>query len=174
MLLDIGNTFHTGFVVPSIEDAQAELGQVFDATWTAIELRDMPVVLGDGRRDVVPLRFTYSMGPTPRIELLEPIPGTPWQVPERDGVSPHGTHHVGVWCDDFAATSRRLEEAGCPRLVTFDDGSGDGRAVRFAYHQLPSGPLVELVDSVRRPVLEAWFAGEAYPMTDPDDFSAGG
>ena len=158
------DVFHTGFVVPDVETAQSQFEQVFDVQWLDVEEREMPVVLPDGP-SVANMRFVYSMGPTPRLELLEPVQGTVWQVPERDG-QVASAHHVGVWCEDFAATSRRLEESGMPRLITFDDGSGSGEAVRFAYHQLPSGPLVELVDARRRPVLEAWFRGEPYPMQD--------
>lgn len=156
--------FHTGFVVPHIETAQTQFEQVFDLQWLDVEERDMPVVLPEGP-SVAKMRFVYSMGPTPRLELLEPVPGTVWQLLEREGQAA-STHHVGVWCEDFVATSRRLHEAGMPRLITFDDGLGRGDAVRFAYHQLPAGPLVELVDARRRPVLEAWFRGEPYPMQD--------
>jgi hypothetical protein len=156
--------FHIGFVVPSIEEAQAQLGAAMDLTWTGIELREMPVVGPDGR-DVVPLRFVYSTGGEPRLELMEPIEGTVWRIPTRDGAL-SSAHHIGVWCDDLAGSSASLVADGIPLLMTFDDGSGECRAVRFAYHQLPGGPLVELVDTARRPVLEAWFRGEDYPMFD--------
>lgn len=156
--------FHVGFVVPNIEEAQSQLGAAMDLSWTAIELRDMPVI-GPKGRAVVPLRFVYSTGDEPRMELMEPIENTVWQIPIREG-SLASAHHIGVWSDDLAGASARLTAAGMPLLMTFDDGSGDGRAVRFAYHQLPGGPLVELVDVARRPVLEAWFRGEDYPMHD--------
>jgi hypothetical protein len=156
--------FHIGFVVPNIEEAQAQLGAALDLTWTDIELREMPVV-GPNGRAVVPLRFVYSTGAEPRLELMEPIEGTVWRIPTREGALA-SAHHIGVWCDDLAEASARLVAAGMPLLMTYDDGSGDGRAVRFAYHQLPTGPLVELVDMARRPVLEAWFRGEDYPMYD--------
>jgi hypothetical protein len=53
-------------------------------------------------------------------------------------------------------------------MLTYDDGTGSGAAFRFAYHRLPSGALVELVDATRRPELEAWFEGADYPATAPD------
>jgi hypothetical protein len=155
-MLDVEDIFHTGFVVPDLAAAMTQLSAVFGVTWTDVEDREMPVLGPDGPR-VVTLRFVYSQGGAPRLELLEPVPGTVWQEP--GGLS--AAHHVGVWCDDFAATSRKLVAQGFPRVMTFDDGSGE--AVRFAYHRLPSGPLVELVDATRRESLEAWFAGAAYP-----------
>lgn len=160
-MLDITDIYHTGFVVPDLEAAQAEMSAVFGVTWTDVEDREMPVVTPDGPV-LARLRFTYSQGGTPRIELLEPVPGTIWETPSY-AAGPGGAHHVGAWADDFAATSAKLVDAGFPRVLTFDDGSGEDVAVRFAYHRLPSGGFVELVDASRRAELEAWFEGNGYP-----------
>lgn len=159
-MLSLDNVFHTGFIVAELEPAMAELTTVFGITWTAIEDRRLAVVTPDG-----PLRarqrFVYSRGEPPLIELLEPVAGTVWDQPTLEGSGPGAAHHVGVWAEDFAATSERLVGAGFPRLLTFDDGSG--RAVGFAYHRLPSGALVEIVDAAVRADLEAWFRGGEYP-----------
>jgi hypothetical protein len=161
-MLDTKEIFHTGFVVPSIEAAMRDLADVFELAWTPIEERDMPVI-GPMGPMVASMRFVYSRDSAPRIELLEPVEGTVWEVPARPSSDVAAAHHIGVWCADFAATSRRFAERGYPRVLTFDDGSGE--AVRFAYHQLPAGPLVELVDAERRAELEAWFEGAGYPAT---------
>ena len=151
-MLATAEIYHTGLVVPDIAKAQAEFEAVFGGIrWTALEEREMPVLTQEGTL-VVTLRFVYSIGPAPRIELLEPVEGTAWSL---------GAEHIGVWAEDFQAESRRLDEAGFPRVLTFDDGSG--QAFRFAYHRLPSGALVELVDASRRPELEAWMNGDVYP-----------
>ena len=71
-------------------------------------------------------------------------------------------HHLGVWADDFADTSDRLVAEGFPRVLTYD--RRDGRAAGFAYHRLPSGALVELVDASLRAGLEAWLAGGPHPL----------
>lgn len=163
-MLSVAHIYHTGFVVEDIAAAQTDLTAVFGVTWTAVEDREMPVVTPDGAR-TVRLRFSYSQGGTPRLELLEPVPGTVWEQPSTPSVGLGAAHHVGVWADDLAATSNSLVAAGFPRVLTFDDGSG--RAVRFAYHRLPTGVLVELVDAARRPELEAWFEGAAYPASTP-------
>ena len=158
-MVAVTDTYHTGFVVADIEQAQAEFSALFGVTWTAVEERQMPVVTPEGPR-VAALRFAYSQGGTPRIELLEPVPGTAWEVPEHSFGS-GAAHHIGVWTADFADTSDDLVAAGFPRVLTFDDGSG--RAARFAYHRLPSGAVVELIDDTRRAELEAWFEGAPYP-----------
>jgi hypothetical protein len=159
-MLRTSEVYHTGFVVPDIEKAQAELEAVFDVRWTAVEEREMPVLTSEGPL-LASMRFVYSSGGAPRIELLEPVPGTIWEQPVQPESGASSAHHLGVWAEDFQAESRRLEEAGCPRVLTYDDGSG--QAVRFAYHRLPHGALVELVDASRRPELEAWFEGAVYP-----------
>ncbi|PXY36590.1 VOC family protein [Prauserella flavalba] len=158
-MLNVTDIYHTGFVVPDLDAAKADLTTVFGVTWTGVEEREMPVLTPDGPV-TARMRFVYSQGGSPRLELLEPVPGTIWEAPSLS-FGPGGAHHVGVWADDFAATSAKLEAAGFPRVLTFDDGSG--QAVRFAYHRLPSGPFVELVDATRRAELEAWFEGAAYP-----------
>ena len=163
-MLNVTDIYHTGFVVADIEAAQAEFSAVFGVSWTAVEEREMPVVTADGPQ-VVSLRFAYSQGGTPRIELLEPVPGTAWDTPSHS-FGNGAAHHIGVWAPDFAETSDKLVAEGFPRVLTFDDGSG--RAVRFAYHRLPSGAIVELIDATRRAELEAWFEGSAYPAAQAD------
>ena len=163
-MLRTADVYHTGFVVPDIERAKAELGAVFALEWTGVEEREMPVLTPGGPL-LAAMRFVYSRGKAPRLELLEPVPGTVWEQPVQAVAGPSSAHHVGVWAEDFQAESRRLEDLGCSRVLTYDDGSGD--AVRFAYHRLPSGGLVELVDASRRPELEAWFDGAPYPAAVP-------
>lgn len=161
-MLDLTDIYHTGFVVPDLDAAMAELTTVFGVAWNAVEERDMPVSTPDGHVDAR-MRFVYSRGGSPRLELLEPVPRTAWEAPS-NAFGLGGAHHIGVWADDFAETSAALEAAGLPRVLTFDDGSGG--AVRFAYHRLPSGPFVELVDGTRRAELEAWFEGAEYPAPE--------
>jgi len=163
-MLNVTDTYHTGFVVADIEQAQAEFTALFGVTWTAVEERDMPVVTPEGPL-VARLRFAYSQGGTPRIELLEPVPGTAWETPSHS-FGTGAAHHIGVWAPEFADTSDKLVAEGFPRVLTFDDGSG--RASKFAYHRLPSGGIVELIDATRKAELEAWFEGAPYPAATAD------
>lgn len=159
-MLSRANIYHTGFVVASIEDAMAEFTAIFGVSWTGIEERDMPVRTPSGSV-LAKMRFAYSQGGSPRFELLEPVAGTIWERPVQPENGPSSAHHVGVWAEDFRLASANLEAAGCPRVLTYDDGTG--KAVRFAYHRMPNGALVELIDATRRAELEAWFEGGEYP-----------
>lgn len=163
-MLDATDIYHTGFVVPDIETAMAEFTTVFGVGWTDVEEREMPIVTPEGSR-VVALRFVYSRGRAPLIELLEPVAGTAWETPSQT-FGGGAAHHIGVWAPDFISTSEELVAAGFPRLLTFDDGSG--KAARFAYHRLSSGAIVELIDGTRRAELEAWFQGADYPAARAD------
>ncbi|MER6981211.1 VOC family protein [Streptomyces carpinensis] len=165
-MLSTANIYHTGFVVPSIEDAMKEFTAVFGVSWTRTEEREMPVLTPDGPV-LAQMRFAYSQGGEPRIELLEPVAGTIWEQPVQPGGGPSSAHHIGVWAEDFQKTSEELEAVGCPRVLTYDDGSG--RAVRFAYHRMASGAIVEIIDATRRAELEAWFEGAAYPAAVEGD-----
>ena len=163
-MLSVEDLYHTGFVVEDLEAAMAEFSASVAITWTPIEDREMPVLTPDGPR-TVRLRWVYSRGGPFRFELLEPVPGTVWERPVQPSSGAGAAHHVGFWTEDIAACSDELVAAGFPRVLTFDDGSGS--AARFAYHRLPTGALVELVDAARRADLEAWFEGAPYPAAVP-------
>lgn len=160
-MLTTGDVFHTGFVVEDLDAAKRELGSLFELEWTPVEEREMPLRGPDGPFRPT-LRFTYTRQGPHRLELLEATPGTIWMPPVAAAGGTLAAHHIGVWCDDLAATSRRLVADGAPRLATYD---GDGEdAVGFAYHRLPTGALIELVDSARRPGFDQWFAGGPFPV----------
>lgn len=164
MVLDPTDVFHTGFVVADVEAAMEELGRVFDLTWAPIHRASMRLRGADGPFDA-DMTFTYSIQGPPHLELLAAVEGTPW----RQGSAPtpvglQAAHHVGVWSDDVVADSEALEAAGAPRIVTYDH-SGDG-ARGFAYHRLPSGLLVEIVDRSRKPDFDRWFAGESFTTAE--------
>lgn len=164
MVLDPTDVFHTGFVVPDVEAAMAELAAVFDLTWAPVTRVTMTLRGADGPFDAA-MTFTYSVQGPPHLELLAPVPGTPWN--QADAPAPVGAqaaHHVGVWSDDLPGDSAAMEAAGAPRIVTYEH-SGEG-ARGFAYHRLPSGLLVELVDRSRKPDFDRWFAGGSFTTAE--------
>ena len=159
-MISLEQSYHTGFVVPELEPAMAELTALFGISWTGVEDRSLSVVTPEGPLRAR-LRFVYSVEGPHHIELMEPAPGTIWEQPLAPGSGLGAAHHFGVWADDFAATSERLVDEGFPRVLTFN--GGDGKALGCAYHQLASGALIELVDASRRDDLEQWFCGGPYP-----------
>lgn len=141
--------FHTGYVVPSLDDAIASLSEVLGVRFAdPIEPGFAVLHSPDGPRHV-PLRLTYSTRPT-HIELIESVPGTLWDFDdERKG------HHLGMWTADAAADGKRLEEHGFRRLWWADND--DGRTM-FSYHETPYGFYIELVDEVAKAFYPDWFA----------------
>lgn len=159
-MLDPSAVFHTGFVVADLERGMEEFAAVFDLTWAPVTRIEMNL-----RTPAGPIRpamgFTYSVQGPHHIELLQEVAGTPWVVASADEPAPlRSAHHVGVWCDDVPGESARLSAAGAELVVTYD--TSDGRVAGFAYHRLPSGQLVELVDASRRPDFDRWFAGGSF------------
>lgn len=159
-MLTLAQQFHTGFVVGDLEGAVADFETAFAGSWTPIETVPLQLA-GPAGRVEIDLRVAFSREGPQRFELIEAVDGTIWEMPRSPQGDASPPHHVGFFVDDVVAESERLEEAGAPLLHTIDDGSG---AVRFfAYHRLPSGLLVELVDGRSRPGFERWFLGGAFP-----------
>lgn len=159
-MLDPTDVFHTGFVVPDVDAAMEELGAVFGLSWAPVVRITMRLRGPDGPFDAA-MTFTYSVQGPPHLELLGAVEGTPWN--QSRGPEPVGlqaAHHVGVWSDDVAADSEAMTAAGAPLVVTYDH-SGEG-ARGFAYHRLPSGLLVEVVDRSRAPDFQRWFEGGSF------------
>lgn len=159
-MLTLAQQFHTGFVVDDLEDALECFGTAFAGSWTPIELVALKLTGPVGRIEI-DLRLAFSRQGPQRFELIEAVEGTIWEVPRSPLGHASPPHHVGFFVEDVVAESERLESVGAPLLHTIDDGSG---AVRFfAYHRLPSGLLVELVDGRSRAAFERWFAGGTFP-----------
>lgn len=143
--LRAADLYHTGLVVPDVDAAMARMSEAAGYRWTRPESTEMPVRLADGGDQVLTLRYTYSLD-APHIELVQEIPGTPWTAPPRAAA-----HHLGYFCDDVRATSKRLEDAGFAlEVCAVIDGTAPSV---FAYHLAPTGERIEIVD---RAVLPDW------------------
>jgi hypothetical protein len=140
--------FHTGIVVEDLDAALDELGAAFGYEWgheldvgTDVQLPDRVIT--------VQFRFRYSRT-TPRIEVIQARPDTPWTRVEVSGV-----HHLGYWSDDVAADMAALQEAG----YAFEAGahSPDGPP-GWAYCRHPHGLRIELVSRAMEPLLSQLWA----------------
>ncbi len=127
--------FHVGIVVNDFEAALAELTRIFGYTWCPEMALPQEVQLPTGRI-VADLRFTYSAS-TPRVEVIQSVPGTPWVTAPGSGI-----HHLGYWSDDVPADSAALDRSGyrMEAAGTRPDGSP-----YWAYHRAPYGPRIEIV-----------------------------
>lgn len=152
-MIDYQQLFHVGVRVADLDTAMADLGESLGVTWAAVRESDAQQLWTPERGDgTYRLRYTYSVEGPQHVELLEGEAGSFW-----DGRSEPGAHHVGVWVDDVAGETKRLESRGWS-LVASHRPAAVGHGV-FTYLQPPSGLIVELVDRRVLPAFEAWWAG---------------
>jgi hypothetical protein len=143
--------YHTGFVVRDLEPAMRVLGAALGVRWApAMDLPIPRLRTPDGEVEAPALRFTYSILPI-HVELIQEAPGSLWVADE--GLR---GHHIGVWAEDLASESARLEALGLPlHTHGIDD---EGRMASFAYHETSFGVYLELVDAVAKSFYPLWFA----------------
>lgn len=127
--------FHVGVVVDDLDGALADLADLFGYEWCEQIAVPTEVRLPEGDL-TIDLRFTYSRT-TPRLEVIQTVPGTLWSPAAGSGV-----HHIGYWSDDVAADSARLAARGHPAEAT---GIRPDGTPHWAYHRGPDGPRIELV-----------------------------
>jgi Glyoxalase/Bleomycin resistance protein/Dioxygenase superfamily len=147
----ISPPFHSGLIVGNTEAAMRDLGRAFGLEWSTIKESETAVWTRDGRLDLM-FRGGFSKpGPT-RLELIEAVPGSPW-----DGPGDVVLHHVSFWSSDLAADSAELAAKGFPLVATTWVDAEPGRPELFAYHRNGSGPYFELLDEAERPHYEEWW-----------------
>jgi Glyoxalase/Bleomycin resistance protein/Dioxygenase superfamily len=146
----IGDLFVTGMVVLELEKAVEETTQTLGIAFTPVQESPLQMRTGKGV-EVFDLRFVYSLGQPPHLELIEGIPGGYYD--------PKGGYirHVGLWVDDLAAASAQLARSGMPLEAAGMNGEVEPYA--FVFHSLPWGLRVELVDRIQQPSFEAWLGG---------------
>lgn len=151
--LRAADLYHTGIVVPDLEASLAQLSEVAGYRWTQIQSARLPVRL-DGGEQVLQLRYAYSLD-APHLEVVQAIPGTPWSA-----TAPGAAHHLGYFCDDVPATSKRLQEKG---FALEAHAVIDGQPAVFAYHLAPSGVRIEIVERARIPDFGAYLRARSAP-----------
>ena len=144
--------FKTGFLVTDLAGAMRDFGRWLGVAWTPVQESRIVLARG-GAREAVELRFAYSTGAPPYLELLEAKPTGYYAAPEGAHL-----HHVGRWVDDLAKASDALARAGLPLEAAGVDAQGRSPAV-FVFHRGEHGLRVELVDRSMQPSFEAWLAG---------------
>ena len=144
--------FKTGFLVTDLEGAMRDFGRWLGVAWTPVQQSRLVLATPSGREEVE-LRFAYSTGSPPYLELLEAQPRGYYEA--KGG--PH-LHHIGRWVDDLSAASAALAANGLP-LEAAGQGSDGRRPALFAFHRGAHGLRVELVDRAMQPGFEGWLAG---------------
>jgi catechol 2,3-dioxygenase-like lactoylglutathione lyase family enzyme len=155
-LLGAGDLFHTGVVVPDLEEALERFGALLGLSFTDVVVTPVCHQRPHGIDDVT-MRVAYSTGPAPHLEVIEAIPDSLFALrPDRTGL-----HHFGVWVDDMEAEGARLEALGMPQVAALVRDDGGPSLITF--HAGPTGEQLELCDSSMRPGFQAWISGGEYP-----------
>jgi hypothetical protein len=137
--------FHVGMIVPHVETAMEELGALLGLEWHGISEQLMPVYEPEKGHRQVPLRVGYSHD-RPFLELIEAIPGTPWELATNGGSN---LHHVGFYTDQLTADSTTVGQSFCP-IEICATGARQAWPSIFTYHNnAPSGLRIELVQNPR-------------------------
>jgi hypothetical protein len=143
--------FKTGIVVTDLEAAMAELGGQLGVEWTPVQAVALSVRTQVALEELELNVVVSREGPT-YLELIEAQPEGYYAAPDGSYL-----HHVGLWVDDLAAESKRLEAAGWEREAA---GEYEGVSpVAFAFHRSPWGLRIELGDRANVGAWDAWTSG---------------
>ena len=144
--------FKAGLLVEDIEKACEEIGRWLGLEWTPVQ--ESPLVLETASgREQVSLRFAYSLGDPPHLELLEAQTKGYYAVRRGEHI-----HHLGLWVDDLAEASAGFERLGLPLEAAGVDPQGTTPAI-FAFHRGAHGLRLELVSNANKTNFEKWLAG---------------
>jgi Glyoxalase/Bleomycin resistance protein/Dioxygenase superfamily len=135
--------FHIGVVVEDLPKGIGELSSGLGLTWKGGEPEIVQVWLGGVKRSLE-MRIAHSVEGRPHLEVIEAIPGTPWEP--ADGL---GVHHLCYWSDDSTRLCSELEARGFPRVMG-RPGGGSG------YFRSPSGVYIEVLPRARCESMAAW------------------
>jgi len=143
--------FVTGLIVPDLERAIAETTRSLDTEFTPVQESPLKLRTPNGIEQF-DLRFVYSLGDAPHLELIQAVPGT-YYDPKGGGY----IRHIGMWVDDLATASKELADRGLPlEAAGMND---DVEPYAFVFHANEWGLRVELVDNVQRDYFETWLGG---------------
>jgi hypothetical protein len=148
----LSEIFHHGLIVDDLDAAMQQLGQAGGYDWTEVRAFDpLPVWTPEHGRGEARLRVAYSRQGPMRMELVEAIPGSPY-----DALRSLGRSHIGVWVDNVGDSVDALLGQGWRVVVA---GAPDRRRYgSIAYLVQDGGPVIELVGRELEPTMKAWWA----------------
>lgn len=148
--------FHVGLVVGDVEQAMDELSSVLGLTWGRVQRRELTMESASGPAPL-DVCYAYSLDGPPYLEIIEQRPDSVF--------ADLGLHHLGVWTEDPASESARLDDLGWPRETVIL--TADGRWGGGLFHTGTGELRVELVDIARSgPRLVNYLGGGDYAMPE--------
>lgn len=146
--------YHTGIIVPDLEEAMARLTTLAGYRWIAPMSYTLPFRTASGTQEVTST-FVYSLQ-APHLELVKEAPGTAWTAAPGNAV-----HHLGYWTDNLAESAQMLEDNGFAFEATADTAPPD--LALFAYYVDAAGTRIEIVDRALFPDFPAFLQAAAGP-----------
>ena len=148
--------FKTGIIVTDLEKAADEFTATLGVEWAPLTVVPLQIRTPDGLEPVDLRVLISTTGPT-YLELIEAQPTGYYAAPNGGYL-----HHVGMWVDDLATESARLDAQGWKREAA---GEHEGVSpVAFAFHVSPLGMRLELGDIANLAMFNAWTSGEGLNM----------
>ncbi len=142
--------FHMGIVSDDPSATREQLTALLGYEWGPTIGGPTAVTLPSGE---VTLEFacSYSIS-TPRLEVVNTIPGTFWEP-----VAGSGIHHLGYWSDDVGADTEDLVRGGYVVEATRSAGG----APFFAFLRGDNGVRMELVTRSAEPMMQPCWAAQS-------------
>lgn len=153
-MFNITEPFHIGVIVPDLARAMEEYSAATGCTWHSPQERDVTLLVGDRLVDTH-VRFDYSVEGPVQLELIQGLPGTPW-----DPVVHGGLDHSGCWSDDFDGDIASVVASGWELLYAGTDENGE--IAGFCFFMTPTKQRVELLDVAMKANFESWFSGGSF------------
>lgn len=150
------NLFHTGVLVPDLEEAAARFGEALGLTFMPPAIAHVDRFEQKSRVEELDLRITWSVEGPPYLELLE--------SQDNDGLygrAQEGLHHIGLWEPDPEALMERLTGLGLKNEAAQYTPEGRILAAYTAPQEL-YGTRLEFIEAGRRAGMEAWLAGKEW------------
>jgi hypothetical protein len=144
--------YHTGIIVPDLDDAMARLSALAGYRWITPLSYTLPFRTTAGTRELTS-RFVYSLE-SPHVELIQEVPGSAWVAAAGNSI-----HHLGYFTDNLAGSAKLLEAQGFTFEATADV-SPPGLAL-FAYYVDAFGTRIEIVDRALFPDFPAFLQSQA-------------
>ncbi len=142
-----GDFYHTGIIVPDLDDAMARLSALAGYRWITPLTYTLPFRTTAGTRELTST-FVYSLE-SPHVELIQEVAGSAWVAAPGNSI-----HHLGYFTDNLAESAQLLEAQGFTFEATADVSPPD--LALFAYYVDAFGTRIEIVDRALFPDFPAF------------------
>jgi lactoylglutathione lyase len=152
-MIDPRGIYHTGIAVHDLERAKREFEDSLGIVWAPVHLYDPLRLWTPDGWIAVTIRATYSRQGPHHLELIE---GEKGSLYDPDMLA--DPKHIGVWVDEVAREIERLQGLGWSVIASKNARERGYGNMAYMRPPRPGWPVVELVSTELKPMLEAWYA----------------